>query len=159
MTPRWRPRRWGGVGGLTYTLPLPAPTPPGVTITKSDGTAADGQHGTSRTAVPGVSGETTTINGIPIAGPGSAYNDSDFNGGDTGPLPSLWDTTGHEINFPSGTPALMVANASAGGALPTDSHHRSGERGPLLPVGSERPLFLRGGAPPPRRRRILRPQT
>ena len=55
----------------------------------------------------------------PIVGPGSAYNDSDFNGGDTGPLPSLRDTTGHEINFPSGTPALMVANASAGGALPT----------------------------------------
>jgi hypothetical protein len=111
---------WGGAGGLGYVLPLPAPTPPGVTLTKWDSIAADGQHGTSRTAMGPVSDETTVINGIPVAGPGSPYNDSDFNGGDSTPLPSLWDTTGHAINFAPGTPALMVANASASAGLPTD---------------------------------------
>lgn len=96
-------------GNLTYTLGLPvAATGRNVTF---DNIGADGQLGASRDANPAISGEITTINGIPYAGPGSDLVDSDWNGAIAGPLPQLWDTTGHQINdaAPAGTTSLNVS--------------------------------------------------
>jgi Tol biopolymer transport system component len=70
-----------------------------------DEIGAEGQKGTSRSASPSIADEKTTVNGLPgsagplvVAGPGSAANDSDWNGNDSTPLPSLWDTRGHDIS-------------------------------------------------------------
>lgn len=96
-------------GNLTYTLGLTvAATGRNVTF---DNISADGQVGSSRDANPTISGEVTTINGIPYAGPGSDLVDSDWNGAIAGPLPQLWDTTGHQINeaAPAGTTSLNVS--------------------------------------------------
>ena len=41
--------------------------------------------------------ETARIDGTLVAGTGSDYNDSDWNGSDGKPLPQLWDTAGHYI--------------------------------------------------------------
>jgi len=102
---------------FNYTLVLPVPAP-GVR-TLIDNIGADGQHGGSRTALPGFATEMTTINAFPVAGPGSLYNDSDWNGSSGFPLPELWDDTGHDITpaAPLGTPALNVG--IFGGAVPT----------------------------------------
>jgi hypothetical protein len=58
---------------------------------------ADGQVGVERLAFSDTSGETTTLNGELIAGPGSAATDSDWNGAAGGPLPQLWDDTTHDV--------------------------------------------------------------
>jgi hypothetical protein len=81
--------------GITYSLKFPVAAPAKVTLFDSIG--ADGQHGASRTAIAGESSETTSVNGNPIAGPGSAYIDSDWNGSSGLPLPQLWDDVGHDI--------------------------------------------------------------
>ena len=62
----------------------------------------------ARTSI--VAKETTTINGLAVAGPGSAYNDSDWNGSAGYPLPQLWDDTGHNVTAasPRGTTRLNV---------------------------------------------------
>jgi hypothetical protein len=99
-----------GGAGLTYTLALPVAAPGVKTLI--DNIGADGQHGpASRVGIPPFSAETTTINGFPTAGPGSGYNDSDWNGSSGFPMPELWDDTGHDITpaTPAGTPALGVA--------------------------------------------------
>jgi hypothetical protein len=97
-------------GGLTYSLTLPKPT--GAT-TLWDDIGADGQIGKSRLAKSGDAEETTTINGVLVAGPGAPYydHDSDWNGSVAKPLPQLWDDTGHDISeaAPSGTTTLSVA--------------------------------------------------
>jgi hypothetical protein len=105
-----------GNPGLTYTLNLPSPAPG--TQTLFDNIGADGQHGTSRTAVAGYSNEATTINSVRIAGPGSPYVDSDWNGSSGFPLPQLWDDTGHDITAatPRGTTSLNVAIRNSGTA-------------------------------------------
>jgi len=77
---------------FSYTLTLTAPTTAGVLF---DNIGADGQTGAGRAANAGTSGETTTINGVAVAGPGSPYNDSDWNGSSGYPIPQLWDDTGH----------------------------------------------------------------
>jgi hypothetical protein len=102
---------------LSYTLALPvAATGRNVTL---DLIGADGQAGGSRNGDPSLSGETTFINGIQYAGPGGANNDSDWNGAIAGPLPQLWDTTGHQINAaaPAGTTSLNVSMTSFGDCL------------------------------------------
>jgi hypothetical protein len=82
---------------FNYVLALPV-APPGKR-TLIDNIGADGQHTgpASRDAMLSVSDETTTINGMPVAGPGSNYVDSDWNGSSGLPLPELWDDTGHDI--------------------------------------------------------------
>jgi len=108
------------------TLAMPFPAPGGLTLW--DDMNADGQHTlvppapNSRTAVPAIGDEATTINGLPVAGPGSLYVDSDWNGDDSTPLPTLWQTSGHEITAatPPGTGTLTVATASASGGSPSD---------------------------------------
>jgi len=86
---------------FNYVLALPI-APPGKR-TLFDNIGADGQHPmtTSRDAVLSVSDEATTINGMPVAGPGSNYVDSDWNGSSGLPLPELWDDTGHDITQPN----------------------------------------------------------
>jgi hypothetical protein len=102
---------------LTYTLGLPVPATGRNVIIDSIG--ADGQAGRSRDGDPSFSSETTVINGIQYAGPGGANKDSDWNGAIAGPLPQLWDTTGHQINAaaPAGTTSLNVSITSLGDCL------------------------------------------
>jgi hypothetical protein len=77
-----------------------------------DNIGADGQHvdGASRDAVASFSDEATTINGFPIAGPGSDYVDSDWNGSSGLPVPEFWDDTGHNITIVSQDTAGPVLN-------------------------------------------------
>ncbi len=80
---------------LSYTLVAPAPP---TFSALWDNIGADGQVGGGRTADPGISGETTFINGAQVSGPGAAYADSDWDGSSGFPLPQLWDDTGHDIS-------------------------------------------------------------
>lgn len=91
---------------LSYSLILPTTATGALTLW--DNIGADGQQGQSRTST--VAKETTTINGHAVAGPGSPYNDSDWNGSAGYPLPQLWDDTGHNVTAatPSGTTQLNV---------------------------------------------------
>ena len=103
----------GGTVNLFDGLPADEFSPPfsySLTLTGTtsetvlwDNIGADGQVGgtpTGRSAEARTSGETTTINGLLIAGPGSALNlTGDWNGSSGFPLPQLWDDTGHQ--FPS----------------------------------------------------------
>jgi hypothetical protein len=104
--------------GLNYTLGLPVAAPGLRTLI--DNVGADGQHGpASRLGIPPFSTERTMINGFPTAGPGSGYNDSDWNGSSGFPVPELWDDTGHDITpaTPAGTPALNVVIIGAADCL------------------------------------------
>jgi hypothetical protein len=108
--------------GLAYPLMLPAAAP-GVR-TLFDNIGADGQHttpGLTRGGLLSLSSESTIINGFPTAGPGSGYNDSDWNGSSGFPIPELWDDTGHDITpaTPPGTGVLNVS-ISNGGLVPAD---------------------------------------
>jgi hypothetical protein len=92
---------------FNYVLNLPVPAP-GVRALL-DNIGADGQHvAVSRLAVNSISDETTTVNGFPIAGPGSYYNDSDWNGSSGWPVPELWDDTGHDISVPAPKGAAVL---------------------------------------------------
>jgi len=101
---------------LTYSLILPATASGRLTLW--DNIGADGQQGTSRTSL--IAKEKTTINGHAVAGPGSAYNDSDWNGSAGYPLPQLWDDTGHDVTAaaPAGTTNLNVVFKTNDGAMP-----------------------------------------
>lgn len=90
-----------------YSLVLPVAAPGNLTLL--DNIGADGQQGSSRTSI--FATEATTINGVNVAGPGSTYNDSDWNGSSGYPIPQLWDDTGHDITkaTPAGTAMLNVA--------------------------------------------------
>jgi hypothetical protein len=108
--------------GLAYPLALPVPTP-GVR-TLFDNIGADGQHGgppKTRSSIASISDEMTIINGIHFAGPGSPYNDSDWNGSSGFPVTELWDDTGHDITpaTPPGTLGLSVFFFN-GGVAPGD---------------------------------------
>lgn len=107
---------FGGLFGDTesYTLVLPQPQTAGPRYFHNIG--ADGQVGVSLSgAFPQVDAEQTFINTTQIAGfprvPGSAPDsldpDSDWNGTIAGPLPQLWDTTGHTIS-PGPGPTMDV---------------------------------------------------
>src|SRR5712691_2271406 len=102
--------------GLAYELALPVPASGGSTLW--DNIGADGQRGLSRMSFPGVANEDTRINGVPVAGPGSDSNDSDWNGDDSTPIPSLWDTAGHDITSatPAGTATLKVSVVGPSGS-------------------------------------------
>jgi hypothetical protein len=102
-----------GGPGISYTLVLPGVALGGLTTWDTIG--ADGQHGYSRSAFAGLADEATTINGVLVSGPGSPYNDSDWNGIDSLPVPSLWDTAGHDISaaVPAGTASLAVTTGSS----------------------------------------------
>jgi hypothetical protein len=98
---------------LTYDL---TDLPVGGTLSLWDTIGGDGQTGFGRLA--SVGGKTTTIDGVPIAGPGSPYNDSDWNGSDGRPLPQLWDTHGHQVDLPIGASgSVTVGYTSPGDCL------------------------------------------
>jgi hypothetical protein len=94
-------------GGLGYQLVLPFTANANDEVF-FDEIGADGQHGQGRLALPALSAETTVIEGMPIAGPGSDYNDSDWNGGSGLPIPELWDDSGHRFLVPNNTVTLRV---------------------------------------------------
>jgi hypothetical protein len=107
---------------FNYNLLLPAATSGKQVLL--DNIGADGQHvpAQSRVAtVPAMTDEMSTVNGFPMAGPGSAYYDSDWNGSSGLPVPELWDDTGHDITLgaPAGTLNLSVTIFN-GGAVPAD---------------------------------------
>ncbi len=99
---------------LSYSLPLPKTASGQLAII--DFIGADGQHGFGRPADSNASNEITTVNGTAIAGSGSAYRDSDWNGGAGGPLPELWDTTSHVVTeqVPSGATSIDVSFTAQG---------------------------------------------
>jgi hypothetical protein len=104
-------------GSQSYSLLLPvAYTGTTLDITNI---GADGQHGFTRKAESYVSDEVTTINGTAIAGTGSPYHDSDWNGSIAQPLPELWDNTNHDIKFAVSARAtvLNVGISSSGDCL------------------------------------------
>ena len=102
-------------GGLPAGFFIPPFSLPPLALTGTaahflwDNIGADGQVGASRDATAATSGETTTINGLLIAGPGSALNlTGDWNGSSGFPLPQLWDDTGHEFTLPAATNILNI---------------------------------------------------
>jgi len=111
------------VAPFTYTLNLSGTS----AVQTWDSIAADGQVGGAlplggRTAILGISGETTTINGHKIVGPGPApAPNSDFDGSSGWPLPQLWDDTGHDITVVGSTNALTITvGPPVGGGLSGD---------------------------------------
>lgn len=95
---------------LAYNLTgLPA----GGTLSLWDTIGGDGQAGASRLAT--IASETTTIDLVPVAGPGSPYNDSNWNGSDGRPLPQLWDTHGHDVGLKIGAAGSVAVNFTSGG--------------------------------------------
>jgi hypothetical protein len=107
------------VAPFKYSLNLPVATVAGRTVL-FDNIGADGQHGFGRDDFNvGIADETTTIGVLPIAGPGSNYNDSDWNGSSGLPLPELWDDTGHDITtaVPPGTNVLNISITQGGGGI------------------------------------------
>lgn len=82
--------------GLSYDL---VGLPDGGILSLWDTIGADGQVGHGRLAYASIAQTTTTIDGNLIAGPGSDYNDSDWNGSSGKPLPQLWDVHGHEVDL------------------------------------------------------------
>jgi len=108
-----------GNTGFSYSLLLPIAASGKLTLFESIG--ADGQQGVSRLAVKTAANETTVINGVHIAGPGSNFNDGDWNGSSARPLPQLWDDVGHDITTATkaGTTSLAVSIGN-GGKIPYD---------------------------------------
>lgn len=107
-------------GSYAYTLKLSSAASNSVLM---DSIGADGQIGDSRAS--GLTGETVTVNGVQISGPGSTIDtDSDWDGSSGWPLPQLWDDVGHDITAaaPSGTTSLAVAISSPDDCLITVSN-------------------------------------
>lgn len=82
-------------GTLTYTLRLPTTY---TTYLRYDNIGADGQIGFGRQPTADTSKEETFVGATKIAGPSSVYNDSLWNGGVSGPVPQLWDTTAIDLS-------------------------------------------------------------
>ena len=102
--------------GISYTLELPTAAPG--TLALFDDIGADGQHGVGRKAEVNYAEKYTRINSKLIAGPGSPYVDTDWNGSAGLPLTQLWDDTGHDITetAPKGTKTLDVDFSGASGS-------------------------------------------
>jgi hypothetical protein len=123
-----------GLAGTPFVFPPIAPFSYSVTLfgTPSGGPViwssinADGQVGSSTTAIPNEFDEQVTINGTQVSGPSTGPatwdTDSDFNGNDASPLPQLWDTRTHNISSVSlgSPPALNVSVTSLSGGPALD---------------------------------------
>jgi len=108
--------------GVTYTL-LHPPTPAaGVAEARWAHASCDGQSGSGYLDVPASTclGRTNTfVNGGPIAGPGTPYNDSDFNGSAGKPLPQLFESSGHDVTVfmtGGGVPVTAIGILDTSGA-------------------------------------------
>jgi hypothetical protein len=121
------PRGFPPVAPFSYTMSLfGTPNPNVDTIWTSIN--ADGQVGTSVSAVDNDYDEQVFINGVQVSGPNAGPNahdtDSDFNGNDGNPLPQLWDTRTHDLTG-AGVPGIVqsgqlnvtVSSLSGGPAL------------------------------------------
>lgn len=99
-------------GTLTYTLQLPRSY---TAYLRYDNIGADGQIGFGRQPSSNTSKEETYVGGTKIAGPGSNYNDSLWNGGVSGPVPQLWDTTAIDLTsaVPAGLTAMAMTHTAA----------------------------------------------
>jgi hypothetical protein len=95
-----------GDPGLRYDLLLPTGAA-GSSRALFHSIGADGQRGESLEAIPPAAREVTTVNGVAVAGPGSAGRNGDWNGDAAAPLGQLWDDTGHDI-----TDALQAGGAA-----------------------------------------------
>jgi len=84
--------------GVFYNL-LHPPVPSQLTEARWAQASCDGQTGFGYTDGANLATTNTFLNGGLIAGPGSMYNDSDFNGAAGKPLPQLYDTSGHEVTW------------------------------------------------------------
>jgi hypothetical protein len=94
--------------GLSYQLQLPISATAAQQVLFHN-IGADGQAVLeSLTADPDISNKVTTINKVAIAGPGALDNDPDWNGTIAGPLPQLWDDTGHDITSAASGTTLTV---------------------------------------------------
>jgi len=95
---------------FNYTLTLAGAGTPATSFLW-DNIGADGQIGgfPGRAATASVSGETTTINGLLLSGPGSTMDlTGDWNGSSGFPLPQLWDDTGHAFTLPTPASTLSI---------------------------------------------------
>lgn len=101
------------MGALSYNL---LGLPPGGTLQLWDTIGGDGQIGSSR--LPTLATELTTIDGVPVAGPGSAYNDSDWNGADGKPIPQLWDDHGHDVRLKIGAAGSSLVSFTSLAGVP-----------------------------------------
>lgn len=99
--------------GLDYELTLP--TAAGGAFARFDSIGADGQYGRGRLALSGLANEVTRVNGAAVAGPGSPYNDSDWNGALAGPTPQLWDVTSHDVTAQVSRGSTSVRVSYTGG--------------------------------------------
>ena len=99
-------------GTLTYTLLLPRAY---TEFLRYDNIGADGQIGFGREPTSSTSKEETFVGGTKIAGPGSNYNDSLWNGGVSGPVPQLWDDTAIDLTtaVSPGLTAMAMTHTAA----------------------------------------------
>jgi hypothetical protein len=109
----------GILAPIDYSLPLFG-TPSENPVIWS-GINADGQVGTSTTALPDGADEQVTLNGTQISGPSTGAvpwdTDSDFNGNDASPLPQLWDSGTHTttgVSFVSPLPVSITSLSGTG---------------------------------------------
>lgn len=79
--------------GLSYTLSMPRAS----NDLQFLSIGADGQSGQSRFARKSTASEVVTVNGRKLSGPGSDFNNSDWNGSAGTPLPQLWDNSIHQF--------------------------------------------------------------
>jgi hypothetical protein len=105
-----------GGGIITYTLLLPQVY---TSFMRYDNIGADGQIGFGRQPTADTTLEETFVNSVKIAGPGSVYNDSLWNGGIAGPLPQLWDNTSIDLTdvVLPGTSSLVIQHSAASDCL------------------------------------------
>jgi hypothetical protein len=97
-------------------LSLPGPTAGVEGIFTEIG--GDGQVGAGVFASSSTSGETVSLNGTIIAGPGSPYiEDSDWNGTDGVSLNQLWDTHTHGVTGVLDSPTNSVVITAPGDCL------------------------------------------
>jgi hypothetical protein len=99
-------------GTLSYSLRLPRAY---TQYLRYDNIGADGQIGFGRQPTSDTSKEETYVGSTKIAGPGSVYNDSLWNGGVSGPVPQLWDTTAIDLTstVSSGITILPLTHTAA----------------------------------------------
>lgn len=100
----------------TYSLALPIATSSANVTLGFIG--ADGQHGNSRIPETSIGTERTSVNGIAVAGPGSTYVDSIWNGSAGLPIAQLWDDSSHVVQaLPLGTQTLNVTTTPTNDCL------------------------------------------
>lgn len=91
-------RTFTGNGGPAVDLALPGAIAGSDHRMRMHLIGADGQDGGGGLAIRAdMSGETTSVNGIPVGGPGSARNDSDWNGSAGQPQTKLWDNRAADV--------------------------------------------------------------